>query len=70
MGWLPEDTKQASDIRNAYLNNTFRLSDDEVELVEAYRLLDEKGKEYTLNSILANVKKGQDSDLSKAASNE
>ena len=40
------------------------------QLVEAYRLLDKQGKEYALNSILANVKKGQDSELSKAASDK
>lgn len=62
---LPEDTEQAKDIRNAYLNNMYKLSSDEVELVEAYRLLDKKGKEYALNSILANVKKGQSSQSSK-----
>ena len=62
----PEDTPQAQEIRNSYVTNTFKLSYDEVELIEAYRLLDEKGKEYALNSILANVKKGQDSDSSKA----
>lgn len=61
----PEDTDQAKDIRSAYLTNTFKLSDDEVELIEAYRLLDETGKEYTRNFVLANVKKGQDSELSK-----
>ena len=67
MGWsVPEDTPQAQEIRNSYITNTFKLSYDEVELIEAYRLLDEKGKEYTRNSVLANVKKGQDSDSSKA----
>ena len=66
MGWRqPEDTDRAKDIRSAYLTNTFKLSDDEVELIEAYRLLDETGKKYTRNFILANVKKGQDSELSK-----
>lgn len=66
MGWrLPEDTDRAKSIRSAYLTNTFRLSDDEVELIEAYRLLDETGKEYTRNFVLANVKKGQDSNLSR-----
>jgi len=66
MGWRqPEDTDRAKDIRSAYLTNTFKLSDDEVELIEAYRLLDETGKEYTRNFVLANVKKGQDSELSK-----
>ena len=64
--FLPEDTEQAKSIRSAYLTNTFKLSDDEVELIEAYRLLDETGKEYTRNFVLANVKKGQDSELSKA----
>lgn len=63
--FMPEDTDRAKDIRSAYLTNTFKLSDDEVELIEAYRLLDETGKEYTLNFVLANVKKGQDSELSK-----
>lgn len=67
MGWRqPEDTDRAKDIRSAYLTNTFKLSDDEVELIEAYRLLDETGKEYTRNFVLANVKKRQGSDLSKA----
>ncbi len=65
--FMPEDTDRAKDIRSAYLTNTFKLSDDEVELIEAYRLLDETGKEYTRNFVLANVKKGQDSDLSKVA---
>lgn len=66
MGWRqPEDTDRAKDIRSAYLTNTFKLSDDEVELIESYRLLDETGKKYTRNFILANVKKGQDSELSK-----
>ena len=64
--FLPEDTEQAKSIRSAYLTNTFKLSDDEVELIEAYRLLDETGKEYTRNFVLANVKKGQDSESSKA----
>ena len=68
--FLPEDTEQAKSIRSAYLTNTFKLSDDEVELIEAYRLLDKTGKEYTRNFVLANVKKGQDSDSSKAVSNE
>lgn len=68
--FLPEDTEQAKDIRNAYLNNMYKLSSDEVELVEAYRLLDKKGKEYALNSILANVKKRQDSNLSKVANDK
>ena len=67
---LPEDTEEAKDIRNAYLNNMYKLSSDEVELVEAYRLLDKNGKEYALNSILANVKKGQGSQLSKAANDK
>lgn len=71
MGWRqPEDTDRAKDIRSAYLTNTFKLSDDEVELIEAYRLLDKTGKEYTRNFVLANVKKGQDSELSKAASDK
>ena len=70
MGWLPEDTDRAKDIRSAYLTNVFKLSDDEVELIEAYRLLDETGKKYTHNFVLANVKKGQDSELSKAASDK
>ena len=66
MGWRqPEDTDRAKSIRSAYLTNTFKLSYDEVELIEAYRLLDETGKEYTRNFVLANVKKGQDSELSK-----
>ena len=68
MGWsVPEDTPQAQEIRNSYITNTFKLSYDEVELIEAYRLLDETGKEYTLNFVLANVRKGgQDSGSSKA----
>lgn len=71
MGWRqPEDTDRAKDIRSAYLTNTFKLSDDEVELIEAYRLLDKTGKKYTRNFVLANVKKGQDSELSKAASDK
>lgn len=64
--FMPEDTPQAQEIRNSYVTNTFKLSYDEVELIEAYRLLDETGKEYTRNCVLANVKKGQDSDSSKA----
>lgn len=71
MGWKqPEDTDQAKEIRSAYLTNTFKLSDDEVELIEAYRLLDKHDKQYALNSILANVKKGQDSELSKVANDK
>lgn len=72
MGWnTPEDTKQEQDIRKAYSTNTFALTSDEVELIEAYRLLDENVKEYALNFIIANInKKGQDSELSKAVGDE
>ena len=68
MGWRqPEDTDRAKDIRSAYLTNTFKLSDDEVELIEAYRMLNKDVRESTLSLILSLVnKKGQDSGLSKA----
>lgn len=69
MGWsVPEDTPQAQEIRNAYITNTFKLTDDEVLLLDAYRHLDKDVKEKTLDLILSFTnKKTEDSGLSKAA---
>jgi len=67
MGWsVPEDTPQAQEIRNSYLTNTFKLSEDEKQLIEAFRMLGKQTQEAFLTSIVANAKKRQDSDLSKA----
>lgn len=71
MGWsVPEDTPQAQEIRNSYLTNTFKLSEDEKQLIEAYRMLNEQAQETFLTSIIANAKKGQDSELSKVANDK
>lgn len=67
----PEDTPQAQEIRNSYLTNTFKLSEDEKQLIEAYRMLDKNVRKSTLSFILSLVnKKGQDSELSKAANDK
>lgn len=62
----PEDTDRAKDIRSAYLTNTFKLSEDEKQLIEAFRMLGKQTQEAFLTSIVANAKKRQGSDLSKA----
>lgn len=66
----PEDTPQAQEIRKSYLTNTFKLSEDEKQLIEAYRMLNEQAQEFFLTSIIANAKKGQDSELSKVANDK
>ena len=67
----PEDTPQAQEIRNSYLTNTFKLSEDEKQLIEAYRMLNKDLRESTLSFILSLVnKKGQDSELSKVANDK
>lgn len=66
----PEDTPQAQEIRNSYLTNTFKLSEDEKQLIEAFRMLNEQAQETFLTSIIANAKKGQDSELSKVANDK
>ena len=67
----PEDTPQAQEIRNSYLTNTFKLSEDEKQLIEAYRMLDKNVKASTLSLILSLVnKKGQDSELYKVANDK
>ena len=68
--FYPEDTPQAQEIRNSYLTNTFKLSEDEKQLIEAYRMLNEQAQETFLTSIIANAKKGQDSELSKVANDK
>lgn len=68
--WLPEDTDRAKDIRSAYLTNTFKLSEDEKQLIEAFRMLGKQTQETFLTSIIANAKKGQDSELSKVANDK
>lgn len=71
MGWsVPEDTPQAQEIRNSYLTDTFKLSEDEKQLIEAYRMLGKQTQETFLTSIIANAKKGQDSELSKVANDK
>lgn len=72
MGWsVPEDTSQAQEIRNSYLTNTFKLSEDEKQLIEAYRMLNKNVRESTLSFILSLVnKKRQDSELFKAANDK
>lgn len=71
MGWsVPEDTPQAQEIRNSYLTNTFKLSENEKQLIEAFRMLNEQAQETFLTSIIANAKKGQDSELSKVANDK
>lgn len=72
MGWsVPEDTPQAKEIRNSYLTNTFKLSEDEKQLIEAYRMLNKDVRESTLSFILSLVnKKRQDSELFKAANDK
>lgn len=55
MGWV-DDTPEAQKIRNTYINNPlYDLSEDEIELIELYRLLTKEAKEVILNSIRANV---------------
>ena len=67
----PEDTPQAQEIRNSYLTNTFKLSEDEKQLIEAYRMLNKDLRESTLSFILSLVnKKGQDSELYKVANDK
>lgn len=68
--FYPEDTPQAQEIRNSYLTNTFKLSEDERQLIEAYRMLNEQAQETFLTSIIANAKKGQDSELFKVANDK
>ena len=69
--FMPEDTDRAKDIRSAYLTNTFKLSEDEKQLIEAYRMLNKNVKESTLSFILSLVnKKGQGSNLSKVANDK
>lgn len=71
MGWsVPEDTPQAQEIRNSYLTNTFKLSEDEKQLIEAFRMLSKDAKQVFLKSIIANAKKGQDSELFKVANDK
>lgn len=71
MGWsVPEDTPQAQEIRNSYLTNTFKLSEDEKQLIEAFRMLGKPAQETFLTSIIANAKKGQDSELFKVANDK
>lgn len=72
MGWdVPQDTPQAQEIRNSYKTNTFILSEDEKQLIEAFRMLNKPVRESTLSFILSLVdKKGQDSELSKAANDK
>lgn len=66
----PEDTPQAQEIRKSYLTNTFKLSEDEKQLIEAFRMLNEQAQETFLTSIIANAKKGQDSELSMVANDK
>lgn len=69
--FYPEDTPQAQEIRNSYLTNTFKLSEDEKQLIEAYRMLNKEVRESTLSFILSLVnKKRQDSELSKVANDK
>lgn len=68
--FYPEDTPQAQEIRNSYLTNTFKLSEDEKQLIEAFRMLGKQKQETFLTSIIANAKKGQDSELSKVANDK
>lgn len=66
----PEDTPQAQEIRKSYLTNTFKLSEDEKQLIEAFRMLGKQKQETFLTSIIANAKKGQDSELSMVANDK
>lgn len=68
--FYPEDTPQAQEIRNSYLTNTFKLSEDEKQLIEAFRMLGKQKQETFLTSIIANAKKGQDSELYKVANDK
>ncbi len=55
MGWA-EDTPEAKEIRKAYIKNPlYDLSDDEIDLIEHYRLLDDDTKQYVIKSVKANI---------------